>query len=151
MPAAPSLATKSLSSCFHERLPRPGVGKLISNGALATGHSDALGFGPVTNNARFALEANLRLFGTYLQGAGGRLDTAFAGPECLPASMSVAQAVTLAGTLSLRLPGCTPTAGQTFLLLSSGVNVMGTFAACQMGLCSRRAANCFASTTPPHR
>jgi len=102
-------------------------GTLISNGTLATGHSDALGSGPVTNNARLALEGNLSLFGAYVQGAGGTLDTAFAGPGCLPASMSVAQAVTLAGTLSLRLPGCTPTAGQTYLILSSGASIAGIF------------------------
>lgn len=103
-------------------------GTLISSGTLAAAHADALGVGPVENNARLSLEANLSLSSTYVQGATGTLDTAFIAPSCMPSSMSVAEAVTLAGALSLRLPACTPTVGQSYLILSTYATLSGIFA-----------------------
>ncbi|KAB2839035.1 MAG: hypothetical protein F9K47_16775, partial [Burkholderiales bacterium] len=103
-------------------------GTLISNGTLTAAHADALGVGPVENNARLSLEANLSLSSTYVQGATGTLDTAFIAPSCMPSSISVAEAVTLAGALSLRFPACTPTVGQSYLIVSTSASLSGTFA-----------------------
>ncbi|CAG0990394.1 hypothetical protein BURK2_02352 [Burkholderiales bacterium] len=103
-------------------------GTLISNGTLTAAHADALGVGPVENKARLSLEANLSLSSTYVQGATGTLDTAFIAPSCMPSSISVAEAVTLAGALSLRFPACTPTVGQSYLIVSTSASLSGTFA-----------------------